>query len=214
MEHDFGGGLRSRFVQLENLTEEEVKKNYDFILIGPTVTDERYKEIEGLLKSKSAKTKIIRIDYDPQSTYDKHHITRIPISGGLVRTIFGELESVGTAKEKAKEYAKIMEKRILHALRKSLKNPHFVLPDDFLLQQHAERAMNPAMAVLGLDHTQTVTGGIDLTSDKALIVRNSGQGIQFHIDPVQLRQLENAPGLLIGSMTIQPLKSLSVFLGY
>ncbi len=55
-------------------------------------------------------------------------------------------------------------------------------------------------------------GGIDLTSDKALLVQNNGQGIKFHIDPAQLQQLQNAPGFTIGSMTIQPLKSIQDFL--
>jgi hypothetical protein len=56
-------------------------------------------------------------------------------------------------------------------------------------------------------------GGIDLSSDKALSVQNNGQDIKFHIDPAQLQQLENAPGFVPVIINIQPLKSLSVFLG-
>ena len=57
------------------------------------------------------------------------------------------------------------------------------------------------------------TGGIDLTSDKALSVQNNGQGIKFHLEPAQLQQLQNAPGFVPVIINIQPLKSLPEFLG-
>jgi len=57
------------------------------------------------------------------------------------------------------------------------------------------------------------TGGIDLTSDKALSVQNNGQGIKFHLDPAQLAQLQNTPGFVPVIISIQPLKSLQEFLG-
>jgi len=66
---------------------------------------------------------------------------------------------------------------------------------------------------------KTNTGGIDLTSDKvnsAFAVKMDSQlrsGIQFHLDSAMLRQLQNAPGFTIGSISIQPLKSLFGFLG-
>ncbi len=57
-------------------------------------------------------------------------------------------------------------------------------------------------------------GGIDLTSaNNVLQTQNAGEGIKFHLDLAQLAQLQNAQGLTVGSITIQPLKSLSGFLG-
>ena len=56
-------------------------------------------------------------------------------------------------------------------------------------------------------------GGIDLTSDKALEVRNNGLSIKFNIDPAMLAQLQNAPGFTPVIINIQPLTSLSEFLG-
>jgi len=58
------------------------------------------------------------------------------------------------------------------------------------------------------------TGGIDLTpANKILQTQNAGVAIKFHLNPAQLAQLQNAPGFTVGSITIQPLKSLSTFLG-
>lgn len=59
----------------------------------------------------------------------------------------------------------------------------------------------------------TKSGGIDLTSDKALSVQNNGQGIRFHIDPAQLQELQNAPGFVPVIINIQPLNNLKLFLG-
>jgi hypothetical protein len=57
-------------------------------------------------------------------------------------------------------------------------------------------------------------GGIDLTpANKVLQTKNSGAGIKLHMDTSQLAQLQNASGLTVGRITIQPIKSLSVFLG-
>jgi len=57
-------------------------------------------------------------------------------------------------------------------------------------------------------------GGIDLTpADKVLQTQNGGIGIKFHISPAQLAQWQDAPGVMIESISIRPLKSLSAFLG-
>ena len=56
-------------------------------------------------------------------------------------------------------------------------------------------------------------GGIDLTSDKALSVQNSNQGIKFHIDPAMLQQLHNAPGFEPMIVSMEPLEDLRGFLG-
>ena len=68
------------------------------------------------------------------------------------------------------------------------------------------------------------TGGIDLTpanmnvevkkgiaSSLGGIPRND-TGIQFHLDPAMLEQLQNAPGFVPVIINIQPLKDISVFL--
>jgi hypothetical protein len=60
---------------------------------------------------------------------------------------------------------------------------------------------------------ESKTGGIDLTSDKALTVQNNGRGIKFHLDPAMLQQLQNAPGFVPVIINIQPLNNLKLFLG-
>ena len=47
----------------------------------------------------------------------------------------------------------------------------------------------------------------------ALEVKNAGEGIAFHIDPVMLQQLQNASGFMPVIISVQPLKDLSGFLG-
>jgi hypothetical protein len=56
-------------------------------------------------------------------------------------------------------------------------------------------------------------GGIDFTSDRALSVQNNGQGIQFHIDPAQLKELESAPGFVPVIISIKPMTNIRIFLG-
>lgn len=56
-------------------------------------------------------------------------------------------------------------------------------------------------------------GGIDLTSQRMQIKeRSEGQGIQFHIDPATLQQLQNAPGFVPVIISVQPLRNLKAFL--
>ncbi len=55
-------------------------------------------------------------------------------------------------------------------------------------------------------------GGIDLTSDKALSVQNSGEGIKFHIDSAMLEQLRNAPGFVPVIISVEPMNDLRQFL--
>ena len=57
-------------------------------------------------------------------------------------------------------------------------------------------------------------GGIDLTpANLNLQMTNIGGVITFHMDPVMLAQLKNAPGFMPVVIKIQPLDSLSQFLG-
>ena len=65
-------------------------------------------------------------------------------------------------------------------------------------------------------------GGIDLTSaninlqTKVIDSRlrgNDSEGIKFHIDFAMLQQLQNAPGFMPVIISVEPLKSLSEFLG-
>ena len=61
---------------------------------------------------------------------------------------------------------------------------------------------------------KTNTGGIDLTpAHMNLLTKNAGEGIQFHLDPAMLQQLQNASGFVPVVISIQPLKSLPEFLG-
>ncbi len=57
------------------------------------------------------------------------------------------------------------------------------------------------------------TGGIDLTSDKALTIQNNGEAIKFNIDPAMLEQLQNAPGFVPVIISIQPMTDIRMFLG-
>jgi len=58
------------------------------------------------------------------------------------------------------------------------------------------------------------TGGIDLTpANMHLQTQNNNGEIKFHMDPAMLEQLQNAPGFVPVIINIQPLKSLSIFLG-
>ncbi len=66
-----------------------------------------------------------------------------------------------------------------------------------------------------VDKAITAKGGIDFNADKvdnAFAVRNSGGGIQFHIDPAMLKQLENAQGFMPVIINIQPMTNLREFL--
>ncbi|MBF0489928.1 MAG: hypothetical protein HQL15_04845 [Candidatus Omnitrophica bacterium] len=64
-----------------------------------------------------------------------------------------------------------------------------------------------------VDKVRIRKGGIDLSSDKALQIKNSGEAIEFHLDPAQLAQLQKAPGFEPVIITIYPLSSLKAFLG-
>jgi hypothetical protein len=62
--------------------------------------------------------------------------------------------------------------------------------------------------------SKMVNGGIDLTAaGMNLQTRNSGEGIKFLLNPALLKQLQNAPGFVPVIINIQPLKSVSDFLG-
>ncbi|MBF0490367.1 MAG: FHA domain-containing protein, partial [Candidatus Omnitrophica bacterium] len=77
----------------------------------------------------------------------------------------------------------------------------FTLPD---------KAMNSSKVKTSM----TERGGIDFNSDKMnLETRNQGGDIQFHLDPAQLAQLQNAPGFTPVIINIQPMTDLSGFLG-
>ena len=57
-------------------------------------------------------------------------------------------------------------------------------------------------------------GGIDLTpANMNLQTKNDSEGIKFRLDPAMLQQLQNAPGFVPVIINIQPLKSLTEFLG-
>jgi len=66
----------------------------------------------------------------------------------------------------------------------------------------------------GLINSRNDKGGIDLTpANMHFRTQNNGREIRFHIDPAMLQQLQNAPGFVPVIINIQPLKSLTNFLG-
>jgi len=70
--------------------------------------------------------------------------------------------------------------------------------------------------ILGVDKAQLIenNGGIDFTANKTpLEIKNSGEGIQFKIDPAQLAQLQNAAGFVPVIINIHPLNDLRQFMG-
>ena len=58
-------------------------------------------------------------------------------------------------------------------------------------------------------------GGIDLRTNLVTksVTRSVYGGIKFHLDPAMLLALQNAPGFVPVIINIQPLESLSEFLG-
>jgi hypothetical protein len=97
-------------------------------------------------------------------------------------------------------------------------------------------AIGDSAQLVGQDHAVNVnrineTGGIDLTPANMNVEVKKGiassndtnltpneaigpfdTGIQFHLDPAMLEQLQNAPGFVPVIINIQPLKDISVFL--
>jgi len=67
----------------------------------------------------------------------------------------------------------------------------------------------------GNDHAMiSAPGGIDFNYEKMdLQIQNSGEGINFNIDPSMIRQMQNATGLMPIVIDIQPTISLPQFLG-
>ena len=57
-------------------------------------------------------------------------------------------------------------------------------------------------------------GGIDLTpANMNLQMQNAGEGINFHMNPAMLKQLQNAPGFVPVIINIQPMVNIQTFLG-
>jgi hypothetical protein len=62
--------------------------------------------------------------------------------------------------------------------------------------------------------TKEKTGGIDMSSVKGVLrAQNSGEGIQFHLNPAMLTRLQNSSGFVPVIINIQPLINLRLFLG-
>jgi hypothetical protein len=75
-----------------------------------------------------------------------------------------------------------------------------------LLQDHSMKAQKSTR-----EHRE---GGIDLTpANMNLLTKNGGEAIRFHLNPLQLQQLQNAPGFAPVIINIQPMTNLRMFLG-
>ncbi|MDE2028219.1 MAG: hypothetical protein KGJ11_06730, partial [Candidatus Omnitrophica bacterium] len=78
----------------------------------------------------------------------------------------------------------------------------YVKPEDI---EFPDQAMNAS---------ESKTGGIDLTeAHMNLQTQSAGAAIKFHIDPVLLEQLRNAPGFVPVLISISPMTDLKKFLG-
>jgi hypothetical protein len=88
---------------------------------------------------------------------------------------------------------------------------------DEMVDQLSNRAMTTKLTELSSVKSinrVTKTGGIDLTSPAMLQIRNGNEGgINFHIDPVLLKRLQNVSGFEPVILNIQPLINLEDFLG-
>jgi hypothetical protein len=79
-------------------------------------------------------------------------------------------------------------------------------------EEFNDEAKQKVMKALG--YSDADLGGIDFTANKTpLEIQNAGEGIEFHLDPAMLRQLQNAPGFVPVIISIQPLNNLREFLG-
>jgi len=75
------------------------------------------------------------------------------------------------------------------------------------------KAATPQTAPTG-SADRAMKGGIDFNSGLInLQLQNAGKDIRFHIDPVLLHQLQNAPGFVPVITNIQPVNDLKAFLG-
>ena len=72
-----------------------------------------------------------------------------------------------------------------------------------------KRARNAAMKTIN-----SARGGIDFTARQTpLEIQNSGEGINFKIDPAMLQEWQNAPGAVGVIINAQPMTDLKAFLG-
>jgi len=82
------------------------------------------------------------------------------------------------------------------------------------LRQHfinEEMVAQTASAAMSVESSKT--GGIDLSNaNRDLQTQDAGEGIEFHLDPAMLAQLQNAPGVVPVIINIQPLIDLRSFL--
>jgi len=103
----------------------------------------------------------------------------------------------------------ILQTKIVEAKKRLDRTKGFITEYQRILDSKPSAAMRSEMESKMLDR-----GGIDLTpTNKVLQTQNNGIAIKFHISPAQLAQWQRAPGVMIESISIQPLKSLSAFLG-
>lgn len=90
---------------------------------------------------------------------------------------------------------------------KSAQEMYAAIRNRFLFSVRQDAAMN------AVGERQNQTGGIDLTRVPDDLSGNENAGIQFHIDPVQLHQLQQVPGFIPVIVNIQPISELRPFLG-
>ena len=112
----------------------------------------------------------------------------------------------------AANMADVTEGQIIAGIRRTtLDNKEFQMSHQEVFSRVVSGVLGENMAMTS--KLSNKTGGIDLTSDKALSIQNNGQGIKFHIDPAMLKQLQKAPGFVPVIINIQPMNDLRKFLG-
>ena len=91
----------------------------------------------------------------------------------------------------------------------------FKILEEAIVQVAGEQQVPKDSAMLDQGKGIKENGGIDLRTDLITksVTRSVYGGIKFHLDPAMLLALQNAPGFVPVIINIQPLESLSEFLG-
>jgi len=123
------------------------------------------------------------------------------------RELFKEVEQL-IERLKTELMGEIIERLNERGFKASIENGYIAVE---ALPSQAMRVQGPKIAV---ENGALAKGGIDLTpANMNLQTKNANGIIKFHLDPVMLAQFQHASGFMVGHMVVEPLSSVSGFLG-
>ncbi|MBF0504689.1 MAG: class I SAM-dependent methyltransferase [Candidatus Omnitrophica bacterium] len=143
----------------------------------------------------------------------------IDVALGIAQEVFGKEKVVtSTGVDLKNSYSDIIAIAVKRSLEEEKTFGVEDLPPELLTHERKEflrfGSARPVERQLADRNTKADTGGIDLTpANMALQIQNNRGEIKFHLDPVMLLQLQNAPGFVPVIINIQPVSDLKVFLG-